>query len=74
LDQLAPGDRGQVDVVSGKNKLLRAKLQSMGLVAGAPVEIVNIAPLGDPIQVRTLGYNLSLRKSEAAAVHLAKHS
>jgi len=37
----------------------------MGLMPGTPVTLVRIAPLGDPIEVKVRGYNLTLRKSEA---------
>jgi Fe2+ transport system protein FeoA len=42
----------------------------MGLVNGAVVEVKRIAPLGDPIEFLVRGYSLSLRKSEAYAVHV----
>lgn len=37
----------------------------MGVIPGSPVEVVKVAPLGDPIDVRIKGYHLSLRKEEA---------
>jgi ferrous iron transport protein A len=41
------------------------RLREMGLMPGTPVTLVRIAPLGDPIEVKVRGYNLTLRKSEA---------
>ena len=41
------------------------RLREMGLMQGTPVTLVRIAPLGDPIEVKVRGYNLTLRKSEA---------
>lgn len=43
----------------------RARLLAFGLTRGIEVEIVNQAPLGDPVEIRLRGFNLSLRKSEA---------
>jgi ferrous iron transport protein A len=42
----------------------------MGLVRGAEVEVVRVAPLGDPIEFTVKGYNLSLRKSEAQKIEI----
>jgi Fe2+ transport system protein FeoA len=40
----------------------------MGLVPGVTVTVVRIAPFGDPIQIRLRGYDLALRRTEAAGV------
>ena len=40
----------------------------MGVIRGTAVEVVRIAPLGDPIEVQVKGYRLSLRKGEAAQI------
>jgi Fe2+ transport system protein FeoA len=40
----------------------------MGLLVGTPVELVRFAPLGDPVELKVRGYNLSLRKHEAELV------
>jgi Fe2+ transport system protein FeoA len=42
----------------------------MGLVGGTEVEVVKLAPLGDPMQIVVLGYHLTLRKSEAERVRV----
>lgn len=47
---------------------LSLKLLEMGCLPGETVVLQYIAPLGDPVCVRVSGYNLSLRKSEAAAI------
>jgi ferrous iron transport protein A len=43
----------------------RPRLMEMGLLVGTRVELVRFAPLGDPIEIRVRGYNLTLRKHEA---------
>jgi Fe2+ transport system protein FeoA len=40
----------------------------MGLLPGTTVTLVRIAPMGDPIEIKVRGYNLTLRKSEAVFV------
>jgi Fe2+ transport system protein FeoA len=44
------------------------RLREMGLLPGTRVSLVRTAPLGDPIEIKVRGYNLTLRKSEAAHV------
>lgn len=41
------------------------RLREMGLLPGTPVTLLRVAPLGDPIEIKVRGYNLTLRKSEA---------
>lgn len=44
------------------------RLLEMGLLPGTRVEIVRLAPLGDPMDLRVRGFHLSVRKHEAASV------
>lgn len=44
------------------------RLREMGLLPGTRISLVRTAPLGDPIEIKVRGYNLTLRKSEAAHV------
>jgi ferrous iron transport protein A len=46
----------------------RARLMEMGLLVGTPVELVRFAPLGDPVEIKVRGYNLTLRKHEAEQI------
>jgi ferrous iron transport protein A len=46
----------------------RARLMEMGVLVGTPVELVRFAPLGDPVEIKVRGYNLTLRKSEAEQI------
>jgi ferrous iron transport protein A len=43
----------------------RPRLMEMGLLVGTSVELVRFAPLGDPVEIKVRGYNLTLRKHEA---------
>lgn len=46
----------------------RGRILEMGLLVGTPVELVRFAPLGDPVEIKVRGYNLSLRKHEAEQI------
>ncbi len=46
----------------------RKKLLAMGLTVGTEFMVRRFAPLGDPIEIEVRGYNLSLRKQEAAVL------
>ncbi len=69
LSELKPGESGTVRKVEG-DKAIRQRMMAMGLVNGAEVQVKRIAPLGDPIEFSVRGYSLSLRKSEAHAIHI----
>ncbi len=49
---------------------LRRHLMDMGLIKGTPVSVRKVAPLGDPIELTVRGYELSIRKEEAANVEV----
>ena len=67
LDTLKPGDMAKITKVRVKGPA-RRKLFDMGMVAGSEVELIRKAPLGDPIEFRIKGYNLSIRKDEARQI------
>ena len=67
LDRLKPGKKASI-VKVGSEGAIRRRMADMGMVRGTTVEVVKVAPLGDPIEVKVKGYNLSLRKDEAAAI------
>ena len=46
----------------------RSRLMEMGLLVGTPVELVRFASLGDPVEIKVRGYNLTLRKQEAEQI------
>ena len=69
LDQLSPGQRGIVHALHG-DSMMHQRIQEMGVIAGTEVEVVRLAPMGDPIEISVCGYFLSLRKSEAALISI----
>ena len=69
LSQLSIGEKGIVTAVKGEGAL-RRRLFDMGITPGAEVYLRKKAPLGDPIEISLRGYELTLRKSEAAHVEI----
>jgi ferrous iron transport protein A len=69
LDQLRPGQRGRITTLQGEDALVQ-RLMEMGLFEGEEIEVVRLAPLGDPLEIRLGDYFLSLRRSEAARVQI----
>ena len=67
LDAFEIGDVGVVKRVGGEGKIKR-RLFDMGITPGAEVLMRKRAPLGDPIEITIRGYELTLRKTEAACV------
>ena len=70
LDQLKPGQRARVERVLGEGTAVYQRLMEMGVFESAEVEIVRLAPLGDPMEVRVQGYSLSVRKIDAKHVEV----
>ena len=48
----------------------KKRIMDMGITKGAEIYIRKVAPLGDPIEVTVRGYELSLRKNDAALVEV----
>lgn len=69
LSDLCPGMTGRVAFVSGRGPL-RKKFMDMGLTPDARFEVLRVAPLGDPIEIKVRGYYLSLRRSEAQHIEV----
>lgn len=70
LRQAKTGEEVKVAGVGGEGPL-RQRILDMGLTRGTRVRIRKVAPLGDPIEISVRGYELSLRKAEAACILLA---
>ena len=61
---------GQTVKVSrlGGEGAVRRRIMDMGITKGTEIYVRKVAPLGDPIEVTVRGYELSLRKGEAANI------
>ena len=69
LSELLPGQKARIVRIGRSGGTLR-RIADMVVTPGAVIEVQRVAPLGDPIEVKIRGYNLSLRKSEAAAIEV----
>ncbi len=49
---------------------LRRRIMDMGITKGVKITIRKVAPLGDPLELTVRGYELSLRKSDAALIEV----
>lgn len=67
LSTFTVGETGKIVSVSGEGRV-RRRLFDMGVTPGAELTMRKKAPLGDPIEVTLRGYELTLRKAEAACV------
>ncbi len=69
LSDFTVGERGEIVKVNGEGRV-RRRLFDMGVTPRAEVIMRKRAPLGDPIEVTVRGYELTLRKDEAACVEV----
>ena len=67
LKELQIGKSAIVDAVGGAGAL-RQHFLDMGLIPGAEVTLVKLAPMGDPMELRIHGYELTLRLDDAAQI------
>ena len=70
LDKVAVGGAVKIARLNGAGPVKR-RVMDMGLTKGTEVTVRKIAPLGDPIELTVRGYELSIRKDEAAAIEVA---
>jgi len=54
----------------GGEKSYRRRLMELGLVPGTRVEVMGVAPLGDPIELLVRGSSLSIRRAEAGLIEV----
>jgi ferrous iron transport protein A len=77
LDQVAPGTAVLVEKVGGARSF-RRRLMELGIIPGTRVEVLRVAPFGDPLELTARGCNLSIRAAEAQQVEVeraeARHS
>lgn len=67
LRQIRAGSKAKVVKLHGEGAVKR-RIMDMGITKGVEVYVRKVAPLGDPIEVTVRGYELSLRKEDAAMI------
>ena len=69
LNELKTGSSGIITAVGGDGPL-RCRLLDMGLIPHTLVTLQKVAPMGDPIEIRVRGYELTLRVEEAQKIEV----
>ena len=70
LDTLRPGQSAEILSVGGEGAL-RQHFLDMGVIPGAQITLVKFAPMGDPMELRLHGYELTLRVADAAQIEIS---
>ena len=70
LDELEIGKDAVIASVSADDAALRQHILDMGLTPGTEVTMMKYAPMGDPMEIRLRGYELTLRRDTAARIEL----
>ncbi|BET21482.1 ferrous iron transport protein A [Solobacterium moorei] len=69
LKEVAIGSSAKVVKLHGEGAVKR-RIMDMGITKGVEVYVRKVAPLGDPIEVTVRGYELSIRKDDAAMIEV----
>ena len=69
LNEIPVGGVCTVTKLNGTGKL-RRRIMDMGITKGVEIYVRKVAPLGDPIEVTVRGYELSIRKADAAMIEV----
>ena len=63
------GGTAKVVKIHGEGAI-RRRIMDMGITRGVEIKVIKVAPLGDPLEITVRGYELSLRKSDAAMIEV----
>ena len=69
LKEVEVGQSVKVKKLTGQGATKR-RIMDMGMTKGVEVFVRKVAPLGDPVEVPVRGYELSLRKADAAMIEV----
>ena len=69
LNELNIGDSAVIKTVGGEGAL-RCRLLDMGLTPRTAVTLQKVAPMGDPLEIRVRGYELTLRAEDAKKIEV----
>ena len=67
LNELKPGQSARIETVGGEGAL-RQHFLDMGVIPGTEVTLIKLAPMGDPMELRIHGYELTLRVADAGEI------
>ena len=69
LKEMKIGIPARVVKIHGEGALKR-RIMDMGITKGVDIFVRKVAPLGDPIEIKIRGYELSLRKVDAEMIEV----
>ena len=69
LKDVKVGETATVAKLHGEGPVKR-RIMDMGITKGATLHVRKVAPLGDPMELNVRGYELSVRKADAAMIEL----
>lgn len=69
LKDVAVGQTVKVKKLTGVGPIKR-RIMDMGITKGVEIHVRKVAPLGDPVEITVRGYELSLRKEDAAMIEV----
>ena len=70
LDEVKINQNAVITKVGGEGAL-RGRLLDMGLIPKTVVSVIKFAPMGDPIEIRLRGYELTIRQDDAAMIEVS---
>lgn len=69
LKDVKVGESATVIKLEGQGAV-RRRIMDMGITKGVNIKVCKVAPLGDPIEIKVRGYQLSLRKEDAQMIEV----
>lgn len=63
------GETVKVTKINGEGAIKR-RIMDMGITRGIDIYVRKVAPLGDPLEITVRGYELSIRKADAAMINV----
>jgi Fe2+ transport system protein FeoA len=73
LSEIQTGQVVQIVRIAGPSSF-RRRLMELGLVPGTRLELLRVAPLGEPVELLLRGASLSIRKAEASVIEVTHAS
>ena len=71
INDLTVGQSGVITAVGGEGSL-RNRFLDMGLIPQTEVKLQKVAPMGDPMEIRVRGYELTLRREDARQIEIGE--
>ncbi len=69
LSTLKPGEKGIIKKIGDIGEL-KNRLLELGALSNTPIEVVRVAPFGDPIELKIGNTHIAIRKSEASKIEI----